>query len=364
LISVGITFSESFIIAGMNINRTTNSTLSSIDFSKLEFGKVFSDHMLVCDFDGTSWGEFSIEPLQPILMHPGTSVLHYGQAIFEGLKAYKNHKGQVNIFRLKDNMARFNESAKRMKMPTLDLKAVIEATKQFVNLERDFIPSREEGSLYLRPFMIGTDHTLKAISSNAFRFMIIACPVGFYYNKPLNIFLEQTHRRAARGGVGFAKAAGNYAASFYPTELAKNKGFDQILWTDITTDYNLEELGSANFFYFKDRVLHTPEIHDSILKGITRDSVIELARARDIVVEEGSTSAAMFRDDLAQGRITCMFATGTAAAITYVNSITIADDKFEVKSDLYSPVLQLKDDLEAAKFLDNFIHSEWNVVLD
>jgi len=348
----------------MHIERVKESTLGSIDFEKLDFGKIFTDHMLICDFDGESWGEFHIEPLKPITTHPASSVLHYGQAIFEGLKAYKNDDNQVNIFRLQSNIARFNESALRMQMPSLDPDKTLLAIKKYVALEKDFIPTKEQGSLYLRPFMISTDHTLKAVSSKKFRFMVIACPVGFYYDKPLNIFLEQTHRRAARGGVGFAKAAGNYAASFYPTELARDKGYDQILWTDITNGCTLEELGSANFFYVKEGAVHTPEIHDSILKGITRDSVIQLAKAKGLDVIEGSTSAADFKKDLAEGNIECMFATGTAAAITYVNSITIGSDAFEVDSNHYQPILDLKEDLDSVKFLKNKEFDHWNVVVE
>lgn len=347
----------------MNIERVKESNLGAIDFDNLEFGKVFTDHMLICDFDGESWGDFFIEPLKPIPMHPASSVLHYGQAIFEGLKAYRSKNDNVNIFRLQSNIARFNESAKRLQMPQLDAKATLNAIREFVALEKEFVPTQEQGSLYIRPFMIGTDHTLKAVSSKSFRFMVLACPVGFYYDQPLSIWVEQVHRRAARGGVGYAKAAGNYAASFYPTELAKKRGFDQILWTDITKDCTLEELGSANFFYVKNGVIHTPEIHDSILKGITRDTVIQLAKDKGLEVIEGRTPAEDFKTELAAGHIDCMFATGTAAAITYVNNITIGDSTFNVLSNSYQPILSLKKDLDDVKFLENDSYDQWNVVL-
>ncbi len=347
----------------MEIVQSIPSNFLNIDFNNLEFGKVFTDCMLVSDFDGESWSEFKIEPLQPISMHPATSVLHYGQAIFEGLKAYKNDSGEVNIFRLSDNIKRLNESAHRMMMPQLDEQAAKEAIVKFVGGLKAWIPNRSQGSLYVRPFMISTDTTLRAVASKSYRFMVIACPVGFYYNKPLSIYLEKEHRRAAKGGVGYAKAAGNYAASFYPSEKAKNLGYDQVLWTDITNDFSLEELGSANFFFVKNGVLYTPKMHDSILKGITRDTIMKLAIDAGIEIVEEVISASSFEDNLVKNKVDCMFATGTAAAITYINSIAIDGNIFEVESHKYSPVQNLKLSLDASKYLENKSHEEWNVVV-
>ncbi|PCJ65543.1 MAG: branched chain amino acid aminotransferase [Bacteroidetes bacterium] len=347
----------------MTITEVTQSAVSSIDFNNLEFGKVFTDYMLVSDFDGESWSDFSIEPLKSFEMHPATSVLHYGQAIFEGLKAYKSESGKINIFRLKDNLKRLCISAERMQMPAIDEESSLEAIKRFVKLEEDFIPNRSQGSLYIRPFMISTDHTLKAVASRTYRFMVIACPVGFYYNTPLSIYLEQNFRRAAKGGVGYAKAAGNYGASFYPTEKAKQLGFDQILWTDITNNFTLEELGSANFFYVKNGELYTPKMHDSILKGITRDTIIKLAEKNGIKVNKVEITARAFESDLASGAVDCMFATGTAAAITYVNAVTIDSKKYQIASDVYGPIRELKTILDNAKFLDDLSNDQWNVVV-
>lgn len=347
----------------MEVLQSSQSNLLNVDFDNLEFGKVFTDYMMVADYDGEKWSEFTIQPLQNISMHPATSVMHYGQAIFEGLKAYKNESNEVNIFRLEDNLKRMNASAHRMMMPELDEAKTKEAIKQFVAKQKAWIPKRSQGSLYIRPFMISTDHTLRAVASKSYRFMVIACPVGFYYSTPLSIYLEKSYRRAAKGGIGYAKAAGNYAASFYPSHKAKNLGFDQVLWTDITNDFSLEELGSANFFYVKNGNIHTPQMHDSILKGITRDTVIKLANKAGISVSEEVITADAFEEDLAAGKVDCMFATGTAAAITYVNAITIGDNRYEVDSNSYAPVLALKQQLDAAKFLEDTTHSEWNVVV-
>lgn len=345
----------------MRITEVEQSAIDSIDFDNLNFGKQFTDYMLVSDFDGEKWGEFSLEPLASLQMHPATSVLHYGQAIFEGLKAYKNEQGEVNIFRLRDNIERMNKSAERMKMPEVDVNEVFDAIVEFVAKQKNWVPQKSQGSMYIRPFMISTDPTLKARPSDTYKLIVIACPVGFYYSTPLSIYLERRYRRAATGGVGYAKAAGNYAASFYPTEKAVQAGFDQILWTDINNNYSLEELGSANFFFVRNNVVYTPAIHDSILKGITRDTVIKLARQKGLEVNETSITSDDFESYLKAGEVNCMFATGTAAAITYVNSITIGDSEYRVSSSSYSPVLEIYQALDAAKFLENRSNPEWNV---
>jgi len=347
----------------MNISPVAQSNVSDIDFDNLEFGKTFTDYMLVMDYDGNSWGEPTIEPLKPLQMHPATSVLHYGQAIFEGLKAYKNENGDVNIFRLRDNLDRLNKSAERMMMPQIDAEAMVDGISEFVGLQKEWIPTRAQGSLYIRPFMISSDDTLRAIASKGYKFIVIACPVGFYYTKSLSILLEKKYRRAATGGVGYAKAAGNYAASFYPSEKAKNLGYDQILWTDITNQFSLEELGSANFFYVMNDVLYTPSMHDSILKGITRDTVLRLAESEGLETSEEFITAERFENDLKSGKVQCMFATGTAAAITYIQKVTIDDATYEVYSSDFSPVKAIKDSLDDHKFLKNTNRPDWNVVV-
>lgn len=345
----------------MRITEVKQSAIDAIDFDNLNFGKQFTDYMLISDFDGEKWGEFSMEPLAELHMHPATSVLHYGQAIFEGLKAYKNDKGEVNIFRLRDNIERMNKSAVRMKMPEVDVDLVFDSIVDFVAKQKDWVPYKSQGSMYIRPFMISTDQTLKARPSDTYKLIVIACPVGFYYSTPLSIYLERRYRRAATGGVGYAKAAGNYAASFYPTEKAVQAGFDQILWTDINNNYSLEELGSANFFFVRNKVIYTPAIHDSILKGITRDTVINLARQKGIEVIETAISSEDFESYLKAGDVDCMFATGTAAAITYVNSITIGESEYNVPSASYAPVLEIYKALDDAKYLNDKSNPEWNV---
>lgn len=347
----------------MKFTQIDNSAISKLDFDNIEFGKVFTDYMLTSDFNGETWSEMSLEPLADLKIHPGTSVLHYGQAIFEGLKAYKTDEGKVNIFRLKDNLSRLNKSAERMKMATIDEEVALEATKTFVEKQKDWIPPRDKGSLYIRPFMISTDNTLRALASESYKFMVIACPVGFYYSTPLNIYLEKRFSRAATGGVGYAKAAGNYAASFYPAELAKGNGFDQILWTNINDEYTLEELGSANFFFVRRGELYTPTMQDSILDGITRKSVIKLAKQSGMKVIEQAIKAADFEKYISAGEVECMFATGTAAAITYVNGVNIDGSQYSVKSDEYSSVQNIEKLLDKSKYLEDDTNPSWNIVI-
>lgn len=347
----------------MENTQHTHEGNSPVDFDNLEFGKVFADQMVSSQWDGSEWSSYIYSPLDNLQMHPASSVLHYGQAIFEGLKAYKCADGSVNIFRLDDNLIRINASAERMMMPQLDVKKAKEAIMNYVASIRHWVPNRNQGSLYIRPFMISTAHTLRAVPSEEYSFMVIACPVGFYYDKPLSIYVEQEYRRAARGGIGYAKAAGNYAAAFYPTMLAKQKGYDQVLWTDVSNNYTLEELGSANFFFVKNNELFTPKLQDSILKGITRRTVMAIAESKGMVVREVEIPATDLASFLASGEVQCMFATGTAAAITYVNKITINESKYEVNSDSFQPVLDIKIALDALKFREQELDSSWNVVV-
>ncbi len=347
----------------MNIDKLERSRIDECDFNDLHFGKVFTDYMLVSDYDGETWSDFTLGPLKPLELHPGASSLHYGQTIFEGLKAFKSDSGRVNIFRLRNNLERINVSAERMAMPTIDIKSNFNAILKFVELQKQWVPKKNQGSLYVRPFMIATDDALKAIPSKTYKYIVIACPVGFYYDRPLNIKIEQKYRRAATGGVGYAKAGGNYGASFFPTIEAQKDGFDQLIWTDINNNYSLEELGSANFFFMRGELLVTPMIKDSILKGITRDTVIQLAKEKGIEVSEEVVELSSFESDLKSGNVTCMFATGTAAAVTYVDAVTIGDIKYEVNSELNEKVASLKKEIHQIKYLEKEDNHGWNVIV-
>ena len=314
----------------IDITRVSESKIGNYDFDKLEFGKVFTDYMMYSDFDGEKWSDYKIESLKPISMHPGTSCLHYGQAIFEGLKAYKTIDNKVNLFRLRDNVERLNRSAARLQMPQLDVDIAITAIQEYVALQKDWVPLRTQGALYLRPFMTAMDNTLRATPSITYRFMVIACPVGFYYDHPLKIKLERNFRRAATGGVGFAKAAGNYAASFYPAKLAAQQGYQQVLWTDASTNEFLEEAGTMNVFFRVNDTLITAPTSDRILDGVTRKSIIQFAEDKGIKVEVRPVKVTEIVEAAKNGELLEMFGAGTAAVISPILGFAHKDEKFEL----------------------------------
>ncbi|MEL6989317.1 MAG: branched-chain amino acid aminotransferase, partial [Bacteroidota bacterium] len=260
----------------IKINRNPHSTLSNLDFNNIPFGKVFTDHMFVADFDGENWVDARIVPTGEISMHPGNLTLHYGQSIFEGMKATKSINGDPLFFRPEMHADRINASAERMCMPTIDPELFLQALHTLVYMERDWIPPHEGSALYIRPFMFATDEFIGVKPSKTYRFMILTLPVGPYYPKPVSLLAEETYVRAAHGGVGEAKAAGNYAASLYPAKLANEKGYDQILWLDAKEFKYIQEVGTMNVFFVIDGKAITPATDGAILKGITRDSIIKI----------------------------------------------------------------------------------------
>ena len=243
----------------------------------LPFGKYFTDHMLEADFDGREWKGVNIKPYQPFLVSPSLAAIHYGQAIFEGIKAYKNPQGEASLFRPYDNLKRFNLSAERMEMPGVPEEIFIEGMKELVKLDSDWIPNKAEHSLYIRPFMFATDEMIGVRPSSTYKFMIILSPTGPYYSAPMRIYVEEKYVRAVEGGVGFAKNAGNYGAAMHPTAEAKRKGYDQVLWMDAYEHKYVQECGTMNVFFIVGNKAITPDLNSgTILAGVTRDSVIQL----------------------------------------------------------------------------------------
>jgi branched-chain amino acid aminotransferase len=295
--------------------KIAESRIKEMDASNIQFGKIYSDHMLVADFADGEWGQAEILPYGDISMSPATTFIHYGQSIFEGIKAYRNEKGEVSIFRPFDNWARFNRSADRMGMPDVPKEIFIEGMRRLVELDRDWVPEAEGCSLYIRPFMFATDAFVGVKPAEQFRFMIITSPAGAYYSKPTRIYLQNKYVRAFKGGVGYAKAAGNYGACMKPMIEIRKEGFDQILWTDGVEHKYVQEIGTMNvFFVVGDKVL-TPELNESILAGITRDSVITLLRDRGITVEERPISIDEIKQAYRDGTLREAFGAGTAAVI-------------------------------------------------
>jgi branched-chain amino acid aminotransferase len=299
----------------ISTKRTAASRLSEVDFDNLDFGKTFADHMLVVDYQDGEWQEPQIVPYGDMLVSPANSALHYGQAIFEGMKAYKNTEDEIFIFRPLDNLQRLNASAERMCMPAVPEEIFMQGLRQLIQLDAEWVPNFTGSALYIRPFMFATDGMLGVRPSDSYRFMIITCPVGLYYNKPLRVRFEEKYVRSAEGGAGFAKNAGNYGAAMYPTKLAQQEGYNQLIWTDASEHKYVEESGTMNaMFVINDRLI-TPALSTSILDGITRRSVLQLAHDWGMPVEERKVSALEILEAQANGTLQEAFGVGTAATI-------------------------------------------------
>jgi branched-chain amino acid aminotransferase len=295
------------------------------DENQLGFGTHFSDHMFQMDYSqDLGWHEPRIEPYAAFSLDPATTVLHYGQGIFEGLKAYRSINGDIQLFRPRDNFKRLNHSARKLCIPEVDIDDVMSAMKELLRIERNWVPSAAGTSLYIRPAIIAMDPYLGVRASNTYRFFIILSPVGAYYAEgfnPIKILVTREHVRAVRGGVGDTKTMGNYAASLLAGKKAQDAGYTQVLWLDGVEQRYVEEVGSMNIFFVIGDELVTPELSGSILPGITRDSVLELARQAKMNVSERKVSIDELLDAHNAGRLTEMFGSGTAAVISPVGEI-------------------------------------------
>jgi len=313
-------------MANITIKTVSKSRISEVDFDNLGFGKVFSDHMFVSDYKDGEWHDHRIVPVEKMEIHPANMALHYGQSIFEGLKASKDQDGTPMLFRADKNIERLNLSAIRMCMPEFPFEVLMDAMKTLVLLEKEWIPTAPGASLYLRPFMFATDEYLGVAASTTYKLIILACPSGIYYSKPIRLLAEDHYVRAIKGGVGEAKTAGNYAASLYPAKMARDKGFDQILWLDGIYNKYVQEVGTMNiFFVLKDNKVITPAEDGAILKGVTRNSLIQILESRGYEVIEKLISIDEVLDEYAQGNLVEMFGAGTAAVVTNVSEMTYKD---------------------------------------
>lgn len=302
----------------------TNSRKAKPDFTKLGFGRYFTDHMLVMDYADGKWSDPEIVPFENLSMSPATNILHYAQGIFEGVKAYKDAEGKITSFRLEENFARMNRSAERLCMPTIDAKVVMDALKELLILEQDWIPTAPGTALYIRPTMIATDPMLGVHAAHTYKFFIILSPVGAYYAnglQPTKILVEDEYVRVAVGGTGEAKCMGNYAASLLASEMAIKKGYDQVLWLDAKEHKYAEEVGAMNMFFVIDGEIITPALVGSILPGITRKSAIELLRSEGYKVTERRISIDEIVNAYENGKLDEAFGTGTAAVISPVGII-------------------------------------------
>lgn len=330
------------VAPGLQITKTTNSKLNSVDFSNLPFGKVFSDHMYVADYKDGKWGDMRIEPFGPFSVHPANIAWHYGQAIFEGMKATKHMDGTPMLFRAEMHSDRINKSAERLAMPAFPKDAFLEAVYDLVKLEKEWIPKQEGSALYLRPYMVAMDEFIGVQISKTYKFVIFCCPTGPYYNKPLKLKADDTYIRAAVGGTGEAKAAGNYAGSLLPSKLAKDEGYDQIMWLDAKENHYIQEVGTMNIFFVFGNKVVTPSTDGAILKGITRNSLIQILKDKGISVEERPISVNEVMIAAKRGELTEVFGSGTAAVIANVEGIGYKGDlqKMDISSYRIAPMLK------------------------
>jgi branched-chain amino acid aminotransferase len=301
--------------------RVAKSRLSTVDFDHIPFGKIFADHMLVADYKDGAWGEPKIMPYGEISFAPAMSALHYGQSIFEGLKAYKNQRGEPVLFRPRENWMRMNHSAERMCMPHVPEEIFMDGLTALVDLDQGWISQNEGSSLYVRPFMFATDEFVGIRPSESYRFVIFSCPVGAYYSNPVGLLVTAKYVRAIDGGTGEAKAAGNYGGSLLGARDAKDRGYDNVLWLDGRERKYAEECGTMNIFFVIDGVAITPRLDGTILHGTTRQALIELLHDMNVEVQERRITIEEIFDAAAKGSLQEVFGAGTAATVAPVGRI-------------------------------------------
>jgi branched-chain amino acid aminotransferase len=340
------------------IQRSTDPRLPRTDLSNVKFGRVFSDHMFVMEYADGAWRSPRIEPFADLRMSPAALVLHYSQTIFEGLKAYRQQDGSVALFRPQDNIARMNRSAHRMCMPTIPEDLFLEAMVMLVRLDSGWIPDGDDSSLYIRPFMFASDEYIGVRPSDGYKLIIFTCPVRAYYSEPVRVKVETHYSRAFPGGTGETKCGGNYAGGLYPAKLGQDQGFHQLVWTDGLEHKYIEESGTMNIFFNIDGKLVTPALSGTILQGITRDSIIRLARDSGYTVEERRVAVHEVLEAARSGRLRSAFGAGTAATIAHVRSIAIGDEVFELPAqetrEIADAVERKLDDIRRGRAADPY----------
>jgi branched-chain amino acid aminotransferase len=314
----------------MKIELIKNSKIASVDFNNLPFGSVYSDHMFECDFKDGAWQTPSIKPYSPIVLDPSAKIFHYGQSIFEGMKAYKDANENVLLFRPLDNCKRLNKSAERLVIPQIPEDIFMDGLKKLLEIDNSWIPTNEGSSLYIRPFMFASGNGFHASPADAYKLVICTAPSGAYFGGKVKVLIEEKYARAANGGVGFAKAGGNYAAQFYPTKLAIDKGYNQVIWTDDNTHEYIEEAGAMNIFVRIHDTLITSPTSDRILDGITRKSIIQIAKDAGIDVEVRKITVSEVIAAAQSGSLKEMFGAGTAAVISPIAGFGYKDTEFEL----------------------------------
>ncbi|MBD0824029.1 branched-chain amino acid aminotransferase [Aestuariibaculum marinum] len=345
------------IINDIEIIKSETTKINDVDFNNLAFGSVFSDHMLECNYKDEKWEAPKVVPYQSISLDPSAKIFHYGQSVFEGMKAYKDANEDVYLFRPLDNFKRLNISAKRLAMPELPENYFMDGLKALLEVDKDWIPKQDGSSLYIRPFIFASGSGFHASPANEYKFLICTAPSGSYFSGKVKVLIEQTYSRSANGGVGYAKAGGNYAGQFYPTQLAVEKGYQQVIWTDDTSHEYIEEAGAMNIFVRINDTLITAPTSDRILDGITRKSIVELAKAEGINVEVRKLSVHEVVDAAKNGTLKEMFGAGTAAVISPISGFGYKDEDFELPEleDTFASFLKKRiTDIQTNKVEDPF----------
>ena len=340
------------------VTKVERSKLNDIPLENIPFGKYFTDHMLEADYENGEWKNIEIKPYQPLLISPSCAALHYGQAIFEGIKAYKDPQGHAFIFRPQNNFRRFNISAERMQMPAVPEELFIEGMRKLVELDKNWIPAKADHSLYIRPFMFASDEVIGVKASDTYKFIILLSPTGPYYAAPMRIYVEEKYVRAVPGGVGFAKNAGNYGAVMLPTAEARKKGYDQVLWTDAVEHKYVQEIGTMNVFFIIENKAITPDLEQgTILDGVTRSSAIMLLKEIGYTVEERPLAIDEITEAYKAGLLHEVFGTGTAATVSFIKELRYKDfvmnfdvDKWKVAPEIKRRMTAIREGREADKY--------------
>lgn len=347
----------------IRVERTENSRIDSVDFDNLPFGKVFSDHMFVCEYKDGSWQNPTVKPYAPISLNPSAKIFHYGQSIFEGMKAYKDADGNVMLFRPDQNAERLAKSAVRLMIPPVPEELFLEGLKTLLKVDSDWIPTSEGSSLYIRPFIFASGEGFHASPADAYTLVIATAPSGAYFGGKIKVAIEEKYARAANGGVGYAKAGGNYAAQFYPTQLAQEKGYQQVIWTDDNTHEYIEEAGAMNIFIRINDTLLTSPTSDRILDGVTRKSIIQIAKDSGIPVEERKISVSEVVEAAEKGELKELFGAGTAAVVSPIAGFGYQGKDYDLPEldDSYAMTLKKKiTDIQTNKSEDPY---NWRVIV-
>ena len=352
------------LVTEIKVRRINQSRLAQVDTGNLEFGRHIADHMLVCDYAGGEWQEAQIIPFTNLSMSPATLALHYGQTVFEGMKAFRMEDGRVNIFRIDRHYDRFVRSLTRMCMAVPPKELFVEGLMKLIKLDKNWVPSAEGSALYIRPFIYASEEKFGVKVSDQYRFIIFSGPVPALYVNPIKVKVELEYIRAAKGGTGFAKCGGNYGGAYFPTQQARSEGYDQVLWTDGQQDPSIEESGMMNVMFIINNRLVTPPLSDTILDGVTRDSLLQVASDLGYDVEERRVKVSELQKGLRNNAITEAFGAGTAAVVAPIGVIGIEGvdhhlPKYTNESALYKLANQLGD-IRSGRIEDSY---GWNWVI-